>query len=96
MNPKDSKEPVPPQLELLAQTIIVPLLAVFHRLVEQVQVYFTHPRKSHLPQAKLNAALLWVSGVTQVLANHDGKEVEIDKILLIVCKCVYFSVSNRS
>uniref|UniRef100_A0A9I9DMS1 Importin beta-like SAD2 homolog n=1 Tax=Cucumis melo TaxID=3656 RepID=A0A9I9DMS1_CUCME len=35
LNPKDSKEPVPPQLELLANTIIVPLLAVFHRLVEQ-------------------------------------------------------------
>lgn len=36
LNPKDPKEPVPPQLEQLANTIIVPLLAVFHRLVEQV------------------------------------------------------------
>ncbi|XP_022138528.1 importin beta-like SAD2 homolog isoform X2 [Momordica charantia] len=65
LNPKDSKEPVPPQLELLAQAIIVPLLAVFHRLLEKV------------------------------LANHDGMEVEEDKILLIVCKCVYFSVRSH-
>ncbi|XP_038874632.1 importin beta-like SAD2 homolog isoform X2 [Benincasa hispida] len=65
LNPKDSKEPVPPQLELLANTIIVPLLAVFHRLVQQA------------------------------LSNHDGREVEIDKILSIVCKCVYFCVRSH-
>ncbi|XP_022958879.1 importin beta-like SAD2 homolog isoform X1 [Cucurbita moschata] len=65
LNPKDSNEPVPPQLELLANTIIVPLLAVFHRLVEQA------------------------------LSNHDGREVEIDKILSILCKCVYFSVRSH-
>lgn len=65
MNPKDPKEPVPPQLEQLANTIIVPLLAVFHRLVEQA------------------------------LSNHDGREVERDKILSIVCKCVYFCVRSH-
>ncbi|XP_011656322.1 uncharacterized protein LOC101205180 isoform X1 [Cucumis sativus] len=65
LNPKDSKEPVPPQLELLANTIIVSLLAVFHRLVEQA------------------------------ISNPDGREVEIDKILSIACKCVYFCVRSH-
>ncbi|KAL6990169.1 hypothetical protein U1Q18_015916 [Sarracenia purpurea var. burkii] len=35
LNPKVAKEPVPPQLELIAQEILVPLLNVFHQCVEK-------------------------------------------------------------
>lgn len=40
-NPKVAKEPVPPQLELIAQEILVPMLMVFRNLVEKV-VPFTY------------------------------------------------------
>jgi hypothetical protein len=36
LNPKVAKEPVPPQLELIAKEILVPLLAVFHQFVGKV------------------------------------------------------------
>ena len=36
MNPKLAKEPVPPQLELITQEIIVPLISVFHQFVEEL------------------------------------------------------------
>lgn len=36
LNPKLAKEPVPPQLELIAQEIIVPLISVFHQFVEEL------------------------------------------------------------
>lgn len=35
LNPKVAKEPVPPQLELIAKEILSPLLTVFHHLVEK-------------------------------------------------------------
>ncbi|GFZ13846.1 ARM repeat superfamily protein [Actinidia rufa] len=35
LNPKVAKEPVPQQLELIAQDILVPLLGVFHQCVER-------------------------------------------------------------
>ncbi|KAK9004295.1 hypothetical protein V6N11_002097 [Hibiscus sabdariffa] len=35
LNPKVAKEPVPPQLELIAKEILAPLLTVFHHLVEK-------------------------------------------------------------
>nr|GEW17502.1 importin beta-like SAD2 homolog [Tanacetum cinerariifolium] len=36
LNPKLAKEPVPPQLDLIAQEIIVPLISVFHQFVEDL------------------------------------------------------------
>ncbi|KAL4333456.1 hypothetical protein GQ457_07G003850 [Hibiscus cannabinus] len=36
LNPKVAKEPVPPQLELIAKEILAPLLTMFHHLVEKV------------------------------------------------------------
>ena len=39
LNPKVAKEPVPPQLELIAKEILVPLLALFHHLVEKVVIF---------------------------------------------------------
>lgn len=42
LNPKVAKEPIPPQLELIAKDILVPLLIVFHQFVEKV-VFFTLP-----------------------------------------------------
>ncbi|KAI4344725.1 hypothetical protein L6164_011919 [Bauhinia variegata] len=65
LNPKVAKEPVPPQLELLAKEIIVPLLAVFHQLVEKA------------------------------LITQDRPEIETGKVLLIVCKCLYFAVRSH-
>lgn len=35
LNPKVAREPVPPQLELIAEKILVPLLPVFHHFVEK-------------------------------------------------------------
>lgn len=39
LNSKVAKEPVPPQLEQIAKEVLVPLLAVFHHLVEKVVVF---------------------------------------------------------
>nr|XP_023883800.1 uncharacterized protein LOC111996099 isoform X2 [Quercus suber] len=61
LNPKVAKEPVPPQLELIEKEILVPLLALFHHLVEKA------------------------------LATHDRTEMETEKVLLTVCKCIYFA-----
>lgn len=36
LNPKVVKEPVPVQLELIAQELLVPLLAFFHHIVKKV------------------------------------------------------------
>uniref|UniRef100_A0A5B7BY10 Importin N-terminal domain-containing protein n=1 Tax=Davidia involucrata TaxID=16924 RepID=A0A5B7BY10_DAVIN len=65
LNPKVAKEPVPPQLELLAQEILVPLLAVFHHTVEKA---------------------LTICGRT---------EMETERMLLVVCKCIYFAVRSH-
>lgn len=65
LNPKVAKEPVSPQLELIATEILVPLLSLFHHLVEKA------------------------------LATHERTDVEMEKIILIVCKCVYFAVRSH-
>ncbi|KAH9766422.1 Importin N-terminal domain-containing protein [Citrus sinensis] len=65
LNPKLAKEPVPPQLELIAKEIIVPMLSIFHCFVEKV------------------------------LANNYSTELDTEKILLIVCKCIFFSVKSH-
>ncbi|MED6120292.1 hypothetical protein PIB30_019443 [Stylosanthes scabra] len=62
LNPKVAKEPVPPQLELIAKEILVPLLSIFHQFVEKA------------------------------LANHERAEIETEKALLTVCKCLHFAV----
>nr|XP_043608591.1 importin beta-like SAD2 homolog [Erigeron canadensis] len=36
LNPKLAKEPVPPQLQIIAQEILVPLVSVFHQFVEDL------------------------------------------------------------
>ncbi|XVF28138.1 hypothetical protein REPUB_Repub15cG0003400 [Reevesia pubescens] len=64
LNPKVAKEPVPPQLELIAKEILAPLLTVFHHLVEKA------------------------------IATQSRKEVETEKILLLTCKSLYFSVRS--
>ncbi|KAF9592182.1 hypothetical protein IFM89_012676 [Coptis chinensis] len=64
LNPNIPKEPVPPQLDLIAQDILVPLLAVFHNLVEKA------------------------------LSTRGRAELEPEKILLLVCKCIYFTVRS--
>lgn len=64
LNPKVSKEPVPPQLELIAQEILVPLLAIFHHSVEKA------------------------------LSIHGRTYMETEKILHIICKCIYFAVRS--
>ncbi|OVA16680.1 Importin-beta [Macleaya cordata] len=65
LNPSQAKEPVPPQLELIVKEILVPLLALFHHLVEKV------------------------------LSAPGRTEMEIERILLIICKCIYFSVRSH-
>ncbi|KAL2534882.1 ARM repeat superfamily protein [Abeliophyllum distichum] len=65
LNPKLVKEPVPPQLELIAKELLVPLLAVFHHQVE----------KASSVQGRV--------------------DVETEKILLIICKCIYFTVRSH-
>ncbi|KAL3505566.1 hypothetical protein ACH5RR_030948 [Cinchona calisaya] len=68
LNPKLPKEPVPPQLELIAQEILVPLLALFHQLVEKV---------------------------TKVVTVQATWDLESEKILVIVSKCIYFAVRSH-
>ncbi|KAI3993351.1 hypothetical protein MKX01_010094 [Papaver californicum] len=64
LNPKIPKEPVPQQLQLIAKEILVPLLALFHHLVEKA-------------------------------SSAPGRlEMEIERVLFIICKCIYFSVRS--
>ncbi|KAI8561936.1 hypothetical protein RHMOL_Rhmol04G0380500 [Rhododendron molle] len=65
LNPKVAKEPVPPQLELIAQEILVPLLDLFHQRVEKA------------------------------LAIHSKREEETEKLLVILCKCMYLAVRSH-
>ncbi|XP_061992320.1 importin beta-like SAD2 isoform X2 [Rosa rugosa] len=60
-----SKEPVPPQLELIAKDILVPLLTLFHQIVQKA------------------------------LGTHGMTDVETENLLLIVCKCMYFTVRSH-
>ncbi|XP_010270925.1 PREDICTED: importin beta-like SAD2 homolog isoform X1 [Nelumbo nucifera] len=64
LNPKLAREPVPPQLELIAKEILVPLLSVFHNFIEKV------------------------------ISTQGRTETEIDKMFLIICKCMYFAVRS--
>lgn len=59
LNPKVAREPVPPQLELIAKEILVPMLSLFHQLVQKA------------------------------LSDQGRIEMEMEMILLIVCKCMY-------
>ncbi|XP_057959016.1 importin beta-like SAD2 homolog [Malania oleifera] len=65
VNPGVAREPVPPQLELIAREILVPLLAVFHHFVEKA------------------------------IPIHGRTETETERVLLLVCKCIYFSVRSH-
>ncbi|GAB4859023.1 hypothetical protein Ancab_010491 [Ancistrocladus abbreviatus] len=64
LNPKVAKEPVPPQLELIASKILLPLLAVFHGFVEKI------------------------------LRIDGSLDAETERILLVVCKCIYYAVRS--
>ncbi|XP_038723829.1 uncharacterized protein LOC120015460 isoform X4 [Tripterygium wilfordii] len=61
LNPKLAKEPVPPQLELIAKEILVPMLAVFNHIVKKD------------------------------LSTNGFTVIETERILLMVCKCLYFA-----
>ncbi|KAK8495777.1 hypothetical protein V6N11_033680 [Hibiscus sabdariffa] len=63
LNPKVAKEPIPPQLELIAKEILAPLLKLFHHLVEKA------------------------------IATHSRKDLETEKILILICKCIYFALA---
>ncbi|KAF7836882.1 importin beta-like SAD2-like protein isoform X1 [Senna tora] len=64
LNPKVAKEPVPPQLELIASEILAPLLALFHEFVNKA------------------------------LATQYRPDIETEKILLTLCKCLYFTIRS--
>ncbi|CAK8563851.1 unnamed protein product [Lathyrus sativus] len=64
LNPKIAKEPVPPQLELIAKEILVPLLDVFHQFVGKA------------------------------IANHGSADIETEKAILTICKCLHFAVKS--
>ncbi|KAL9352190.1 hypothetical protein Peur_054870 [Populus x canadensis] len=65
LNPKVAREPVPPQLELIAKEILLPMLSLFHQLVQKA------------------------------LSDQVRIEMEMEMILLIVCKCIYFTVRSH-
>ncbi|XP_038723827.1 uncharacterized protein LOC120015460 isoform X2 [Tripterygium wilfordii] len=65
LNPKLAKEPVPPQLELIAKEILVPMLAVFNHIVKKD------------------------------LSTNGFTVIETERILLMVCKCLYFAVRSH-
>lgn len=64
LNPKIAKEPVPLQLELISQEILVHLISLFHQYVEDLCV-----------QNKI--------------------EMEAEKCLLIMSKCIYYAVRSH-
>lgn len=39
LNPKIAVEPVPHKLELIVEEIVVPLLAVFHNIIDKVDIF---------------------------------------------------------
>lgn len=96
LNPKLAKEPVPPQLELIAKEIIVPMLSIFHCFVEKVVLipvlFHVFPISTY--HFFINLHSNGCCGVKQVLANNYSTELDTEKILLIVCKCIFFSVSG--
>lgn len=96
LNPKLAKEPVPPQLELIAKEIIVPMLTIFHCFVEKVVLISVHfhvlPISTYHFFINLHSNGCY--GVKQVLANNYSAELDTEKFLLIVCKCIFFSVSS--
>ncbi|KAF2548202.1 hypothetical protein F2Q70_00023247 [Brassica cretica] len=65
LQPKLVKEPVPQQLESITNEILVPLVSVFHRLVDKA------------------------------LTTHEWGELEMEKTLHIISKCLYFSVKSH-
>ncbi|KFK39068.1 hypothetical protein AALP_AA3G196700 [Arabis alpina] len=65
LQPKLVKEPVPQQLESITNEIFVPLVSVFHRLIDKA------------------------------LTTHEWGELEMEKTLHIICKCLYFSVKSH-
>lgn len=97
LNSKVAKEPVPLQLEQIAKEILVPLLAVFHHLVEKVVVFILPFVFWSLSPLGILSQVSLVTGylmcLIQILAIHDRKEMETEKLLLTVCKCIYFAVS---
>ncbi|XP_062182615.1 uncharacterized protein LOC133886794 [Phragmites australis] len=64
LNPKVAKEPVPQQLEQIADEILVPLQVTFHHFADKV------------------------------LLSPDGIKLEYEQVLLITCKCMYFTVRS--
>ncbi|KAI3821597.1 hypothetical protein L1987_09166 [Smallanthus sonchifolius] len=64
LNPKLAKEPVPPQLGLIAQEILVPMISLFHQFVED-------------------------------LCIQNKAEMEAEKSLLIMSKCIYYAVRSH-
>ncbi|KAK9139093.1 hypothetical protein Scep_008774 [Stephania cephalantha] len=64
LNPSDPKESVPPQLELIAKEILVPILATSRHMV------------------------------SKILSVPIGAETEVERSLLIVCKCIYLAVRS--
>ncbi|KAI3687067.1 hypothetical protein L1987_80758 [Smallanthus sonchifolius] len=64
LNPKLAKEPVPPQLGLIAQDILVPMVSLFHQFVED-------------------------------LCIQNKAEMEAEKSLLIMSKCIYYAVRSH-
>ncbi|XP_076942305.1 uncharacterized protein LOC143612130 [Bidens hawaiensis] len=65
LNPKLAKEPVPPQLELIAHEILVPMVSLFHHFVQDLCV------------------------------QNKVETQEAEKSLLIMTKCIYYSVRSH-
>lgn len=97
LNSKVAKELVSPQLEQITYKVLIPLLVVFHHLVEKVVVFILPCVFWSLSPLGILSQVSLVMGylmcLIQVLAIHDRKEMETEKVLLTVCKCIYFAVS---
>lgn len=102
LNPKVAREPVPPQLELIAEKILVPLLPLFHHFVEKVLssfylMFFWYLSYESfpvdLPSFYSRNVLTGFWCQSQAIRSQYETVVEIEKILLIISKCMYFAVS---
>ncbi|CAL5412945.1 unnamed protein product [Camellia sinensis] len=69
LNPKVAKEPVPPQLELIAQEILVPLFDVFHQCVQKA-LTFSGEGEEEIEKLLLILCKLVRSHMPSALAPH--------------------------
>lgn len=95
LNPKVRNESVPVQLEIISQEILVPLQATFHDFVNKVVLllFISNFLLIHLALLMLICILFLLQTLSFQDPFQDQVQSKLEEIILIICKCMYFSVS---